>query len=236
MAPGDAACLRLVFVSFLRKKSTEFTEQLAEERSESASASTNGDGQPTTVGKGRPTPRRRDAERRRGPVPPPPRTQREAYQRSKQAAGGVKLSKDERRQMANQRRERMMRGDDDYLLPRDRGEIRAYVRDLVDTRRNLAGLLLPIAVLSFLTLAIPMPVVADLGPIILMVMILAAVMDSIIFGRKLSRKVAARFPKGDKSGQSTKGSALGFYAFNRACLIRKWRIPRPRVDRGELID
>lgn len=188
------------------------------------------------AGKGRPTPKRREAERRRGPVAPPPMTQREAYKRSKQASGGRKLSKDERRVMVAERRERMMRGDDAYVMPRDKGEVRAYVRDLVDSRRNLAGLLLPIALLSFLTLLVPSPYIANFGPLVLMVMILAAVADSVIFGRKLSRAVRVKFPKGDKTGQSLKGSALGFYAFNRACLIRRWRIPRPRVGRGAVID
>lgn len=187
------------------------------------------------VGKGRPTPKRRDSERRRGPVAPPPMTQREAIRRSKQT-GGRKLTKEERRTLSAQRRERMMRGDDAFLLPRDKGEVRAYVRDMVDSRRNLAGLLLPIALLSFLTLMLPMPAVQAYGPLILMVAILAAVVDSVIFGRRLSRMVRAKFPKGDKSGQSTRGAALGFYAFNRACLIRKWRVPRPRVDRGAVIE
>ena len=66
--------------------------------------------------------------------------------------------------------------------------------------------------------------------------IIAAIIDSVIFGRQLSKKVKAKFPNGDNSGQSIKGSALGFYAFNRACLIRKWRVPRPRVDAGAKID
>lgn len=218
-------------MSLFRKKPAESPEgpsAAATQTSDDAAALAN-------VGKGRPTPKRRESERRRGPVAPPPTTQREAYQRSKQATGGRKLTKDERRQMMADRRERMMRGEDSHLLPRDRGAVRAYVRDQVDVRRNLAGLLLPIALLSFLTLAVPMPVVQDIGPLILMVMILAAVTDSYLFGRRISRKVAEHFPNGDKSGQSTKGSALGFYAFNRACLVRKWRVPRPRVERGEII-
>lgn len=190
-----------------------------------------------TPGKGRPTPKRRESERRRGPVAPPPTTQREAYKRSKELSKNApKLSKDERRALAADRRERMMRGDDKALLPRDRGAVRAYVRDLVDARRSLAGTLLPIALLSFITLIIPNPFVQAYGPMVLMVAIIAAIIDSVIFGRQVSRKVRAKFPNGDSSGLSVKGSSLGFYAFNRATLIRKWRIPRPRVDIGDVIE
>lgn len=188
------------------------------------------------MGKGRPTPKRRESERRRGPVAPPPMTQREAYKRSKEAGGTTKLSKEDRKVLAAERRERMMRGDERHILPRDRGEVRAYVRDVVDARRNLAGILLPIALLSFITLIIPNPIITAYGPMLLMVAILAAVVDATIFGRRLSRMVRAKFPNGDKSGNSTKGSSIGFYAFNRATLIRRWRIPRPRVDRGDVID
>jgi hypothetical protein len=212
-------------VNLLRRKSAEPAAETASTVVEEAAP---------VVGKGRPTPKRRESERRRGPVAPPPRTQREAIRRSKQS--GAKLTKEERRALSTERRARMMRGDDAYLLPRDRGEIRAYVRDLVDARRNLAGLLLPIALLSFVTLMVQVPAIATYGPIVLMVAILAAVVDSVIFGRQASRRVQAKFPKGDKSGQSTKGFSLGFYAFNRACLIRKWRVPRPRVERGAVID
>ena len=129
-----------------------------------------------------------------------------------------------------------MRGDDAYVLPRDKGAVRAYVRDRVDVRRNLAGLLLPLALVSFLILLVPVPILQAYGPLVLMVAILAAVVDTIVFGRQLSRAVRAKFPKGDGSGLSTKGSSLGFYAFNRACLIRRWRVPRPRVKPGDAVD
>lgn len=230
----------------MSRKSRELTDELVQEADATTSVDEPGSGADVDEsaarphkkphGKGRPTPKRRESERRRGPIAAPPMTQREAYRRAKEANGGHKLTKEQRRELSLERRERMMSGDDAYLLPRDRGEVRAYVRDLVDSRRNLAGLLLPIAMLSFLTLVIPSPIIADLGPLILMVMILAGVADSIIFGRRMSRKVAIKFPNGDKSGLSTRGSSLGFYAFNRACLIRKWRIPRPRVERGAVID
>ena len=220
-------------MSFLRRKSSdtaasaepEPTAQLAEPVETSAAR---------TAGKGRPTPKRREAEGRRGPVPPPPMTQREAIKRAK--AQSRSLTKDERRAAAADRREKMMRGDDAYVLPRDRGPVRAYVRDLVDSRRNLAGLLLPIAALSILILIIPVPAVQIYGPVVLMVLIAAAILDMVIYGRTIGRKVRAKFPNGDPSGLPMRGASLGFYAFNRACLIRKWRAPRPRVAVGEVVD
>lgn len=214
-------------MSFLRRKPADGTEQTG------ASVGPPIDEEPT-VGKGRPTPKRREAEGRRGPVPPPPTTQREAMKRSR--VQGKSLTKDEKRAMAASNREKMMAGDDKYLLPRDRGKVRAYVRDLVDTRRNVAGILLPIAVLSFVILLIPFPVVQAYGPLVLLVAIVAAVVDSIVFGRQLARKVKQKFPNGDNTELSTKGSSLGFYAFNRSCLIRRWRVPRPRVAPGATID
>ncbi|HEY5880621.1 MAG TPA: DUF3043 domain-containing protein [Nakamurella sp.] len=216
-------------MSFLRRKPAN--EPAAEPAAEAEPApESSADGK-----KGRPTPKRREAEgRNRGPVAPPPKTQREAMKRSKVQRST--MSKDERRAAARTNRERMMAGDERYLLPRDRGKVRAYVRDLVDSRRNVAGILLPIAVLSFVVLLIPFQAVQAYGPLVLLVAIAAAIIDSIIFGRQISRKVRAKFPQGDASGQSTRSSALGFYAFNRACLIRRWRAPRPRVETGERID
>ena len=212
-------------MSFLRRKPTDSTESEPVAPVEE---------ELPTVGKGRPTPKRREAEGRRGPVAPPPKTQREAIKRSKEQ--GKSLTKDEKRAMARTNRERMMSGDEKYVLPRDRGKVRAYVRDLVDTRRNIVGILLPIALLSFVILLIPIPLVQAYGPLVLLVAIVAAVLDSVIFGRQLAKKVRQKFPNGDGSGLSTKGSSLGFYAFNRACLIRRWRVPRPRVASGEKID
>jgi len=213
-------------VSFLRRKPTDQTAATA--------MPTPAEESTPTVGKGRPTPKRREAEGRRGPVAPPPMTQREAIKRSKDQ--GKSLTKEEKRALSAERRERMMSGDEKYVLPRDRGPVRAYVRDLVDARRNIAGILLPIAVLSFVILLIPIPTVQSYGPLVLLVAIVAAVLDTVIFARAIGQKVRAKFPKGDSSDLSTKSSALGFYAFNRACLFRRWRVPRPRVAVGTKID
>jgi Protein of unknown function (DUF3043) len=219
-----------VSVSFLRRKPADESTADAAAEPEPAPEPTPVDGK-----KGRPTPKRREAEgRSRGPVAPPPKTQREAIKRSRSA--GKSLTKTERRALATERRERMMKGDDAYLLPRDRGKVRQYVRDRTDARRNLAGLLLPLAVLSFLILLVPVAVVQAYGPLVLMIAIFAAVIDTVFFGHQLGKAVRAKFPNGDQSGLSTKGSALGFYAFNRAVLVRRWRVPRPRVKAGDPVD
>jgi len=212
-----------VEVSFLRRKPADQASDIAAPAAPSA----------PSVGKGRPTPKRSDAAGHRGPVAPPPKTQREAIKRTKEV--GKTLTKGERRVASDARRERMMRGEDAFVLPRDRGAVRAFVRDVTDARRNVAGILLPVALLSFIVLLINNPTIAVVGPFVLLLAILAAVVDSTIFGRQLNRRVAERFPKGDTSGLSTKPRALAFYAFNRACLIRKWRVPRPRVNRGDSI-
>jgi hypothetical protein len=71
---------------------------------------------------------------------------------------------------------------------------------------------------------------------VLLLALIAAIVDSAISGRRLARKAQAKFPKGDPSGMSMKAGALGFYGFNRACLPRRMRAPRPRVKAGQSVD
>ena len=76
-------------------------------------------------------------------------TSAEARARRKSLAG-PKLSREERRAERppagpgmSDRREKMMAGEEAYLLPRDQGPVRRYVRDIVDSRRNVLGLFMP---------------------------------------------------------------------------------------------
>ena len=184
-----------------------------------------------TVGKGAPTPKQRDKMPRRGPVPPPPQTQREAYKRAKSASIKPR-SKEERRALAAERRERMMRGDDTAVLPRDRGPVRRYIRDLDDARRNLAGLLLPVRLVAFAA-SLLNPLAQLLSLLVMMAVLLASILDSYVSGRQIARKVRERFPNGDPNGLSMKGFSLGYYAFNRAMLPRRMRAPRARYRPGD---
>ncbi len=190
----------------------------------------------TTAPKGRPTPKR--SQGRRGPVAPAPMTAAEARRRRKEV-GGPKLSRAERKaesvsrraEMAD-RREKMMAGEDAYLLPRDKGPVRRYIRDLVDSRRiSVLGLFMPSAIfLLVVTFGVPSLVVQKLiSPAMLLLMVIMAA-DGLLLGRRVNKLVDEKFPTNTESAWK-----LGFYAASRATQLRRMRAPRPQVSRGEKV-
>jgi hypothetical protein len=177
-----------------------------------------------TTGKGRPTPKRRDAEgKRRGPAAPPPRTQREAARLAK----ANRPSREERRRAADERRERMAAGDDRYLMPRDRGPVKAYIRDVVDSRPHLMGLFMPLALVVVLSLLVPVPAAQQYLSLFSLVALSTMIIEGIFLGVSVTRKTREKFPDEQIGALST-----GWYAFTRASQLRKLRIPKPRVQRG----
>jgi DUF3043 family protein len=181
--------------------------------------------------KGRPTPKRDEARRsaRKGPVAPAPMTASEAL-------AGPKLTREERRAdkatgraRMTDRRERMMAGEEAYLLPRDQGPIRRLVRDVVDSRRNVLGLFMPSTlVLLFVMFAVPQ-LQLYVSPAMLLLMAVMSI-DGVILGRKVSRLVDAKFPNNTESRWK-----LGIYAAGRASQLRRMRAPRPHVERGSSV-
>jgi hypothetical protein len=188
--------------------------------------------------KGRPTPKRDEARRtakKKGPVAPAPKTAAEARARRKSLAG-PKLSREERkadrtasRARMTDRRERMMAGEEAYLLPRDQGPIRRYVRDVVDARRNVLGLFMPSTLaLLFVMFAVPQ-LQLYISPAMLVITAVMGI-DGVILGRKVSRLVDAKFPSNTESRWK-----LGLYAAGRASQMRRMRAPRPQVERGSSV-
>jgi Protein of unknown function (DUF3043) len=191
----------------------------------------------TTAPKGRPTPKRSQAARKRGPIAPAPMTAAEARRRRKEL-GGPKLSREERkaeritrRADTADRRERMMAGEDAYLLPRDKGPVRRFARDVVDSRRNVLGLFMPAALgLIFIMLAVPSVAVQRFLSPAMLVLVLIMVIDGFLVGRKVNKLVDEKFPDNTESGWK-----LGFYAASRASQLRRMRAPRPQVNRGDKV-
>jgi hypothetical protein len=188
--------------------------------------------------KGRPTPKRNDARRRgrKGPVAPAPMTASEARARRKTLAG-PKLSREERRAeraagraRMTDRRDRMMAGEEAYLLPRDQGPVRRYVRDVVDSRRNLLGLFMPATLLLVFVMFADPRLQLYASPAMLGLMVLMGG-DALVLGRKVSRLVDAKFPNNTESRWK-----LGLYAAGRASQMRRLRAPRAQVKRGSSVD
>lgn len=149
---------------------------------------------------------------------------------------GPKLSREERkaqsaarRAQMSQRRERMMAGDEAYLLPRDQGPVRRFVRDVVDSRHNVLGLFMPSALgLMFVMFAVPQ-LQFYMSPAMMALMVLMMI-DGVILGRKVSKLVDEKFPDNTESRWK-----LGLYAAGRASQLRRMRAPRPQVKRGSKV-
>ena len=184
-----------------------------------------------TAPKGRPTPKRNESTKRRGPVAPAPATASEARKRRKELRNTMtkeerQAEKLQRRAAMGQRRERMMAGEEAYLLPRDQGPIRRYAREIVDSRRNVLGLFMPSAlVLLFVMLALP-KIQVLISPAMLLLMLVMAI-DALFLARKVNKAVDAKFP--DNAETHFK---LGMYAASRASQMRRMRAPRPTVSPG----
>jgi hypothetical protein len=181
-----------------------------------------------TAGKGRATPTRRDATgRRRGPAPTPPRTQREASKLAKANRPDKEQRREQRAREAEKRRIGIAKGDSRYLPPRDRGPVRAYVRDLVDSRPHLLGLFMPLALLVVLSAFVPAPTFQRYMSMFSLVLLVVMIGEGTYLGLTLSRKAREKFPDEQISGLGT-----GWYAFTRATQPRRIRIPKPQVERG----
>ncbi len=167
--------------------------------------------------KNRPTPKRKDQEAaRKRPLVVTDRKQARSQDRAK------------RREAMTRTRHAMLTGDDAGLPPRDKGPVRRFIRDHVDARRNLAEFMLPVMVvvlaLSFLRTSAILLAVTVLTYGIL----LTAVLDTVLMWRGLRRRLVEKF--GDDVAK-TRGN--GMYAAMRAFQLRRSRMPRIQVSRGE---
>jgi Protein of unknown function (DUF3043) len=171
-----------------------------------------------TPAKGKATPKRAIAQRRKAEAPPANR--REALKRSRE----------------KQRAERaeayagMKAGDERYLLPRDKGPERALVRDIVDSRRTVGPYFFGGAFVLLFLFQIRIPAVAIAANVIWFLLALAVIVDSVLISRKIKTLVKQRFPKSKESLRS-----LYFYGIMRAISFRKLRMPKTRAKIGEKI-
>ena len=169
-------------------------------------------------GKGRPTPKRAEAQgRRQGPPPPPPATRKEAYKRMREQQAARRA----------ETRRGAARGDEAYLPARDRGPVRKLVRDVVDSRRNVGSLFLAVAAVALVGTFVPSLAVKTYSSFVLFGFFLLLIVDSVVLGRRIKSAVRTRFPDGDH-----KMKGLVWYGISRSTMIRRWRFPKPEVPLG----
>ena len=169
-------------------------------------------------GKGRPTPTRKEAEaaaRARAKVP---RTRKEqaAAQRLARAEGSTKM------------RQAMKTGDERYLPARDRGPVKRFIRDFVDSRFSFVELMIPVLLVTTVMAWSGNATVASYGNAILFGMLLLIVVDMVRLRFKLRREISTRFP-----GESLKGTT--YYAVMRSLQMKFMRLPKSQVRIGQTL-
>lgn len=175
--------------------------------------------------KNRPTPTRREREQaRKRPMVPNDRKAAAKAQRAKARA--------ER----ESQRQALYAGDERGLGPRDAGPVRRYVRDFVDGRLNIGEFYLLLALGAIVLVMGPQLLRMEpanaarfqlMSTAILWGTILLVMWDCMRLSRLLKKGLKERF------GEDFNPKGHVAYGVMRALQIRRWRLPRPAVARGE---
>ena len=170
-------------------------------------------------GKGRPTPSRKEAEATRKKRMAPPRTRKEANA----------LMRERQKEARTRQRAALDGGGSDRDLPaRDRGPVRGYVRDWIDSRFTAGQFLLPFMFAMFFLTLLRTPWAAALSSTLFLPVILVLLMDSFRVLRGVKKGLTERFGKDEAKG-------VTMYALLRSWQMRKLRLPKPRVSPGDPI-
>jgi hypothetical protein len=162
----------------------------------------------------------------------PTRTRKEALEARRAAAKAARNPKgakgaERRLQMEKSKdiRARMKAGDERYLMKRDKGPVRRFVRDFVDARLSMAEFAMPMLILSLLSSVVGADAV---GTGILNATVLVVIIDSLLLRWRVRQQIRNRFGKDHLKGVS-------FYALMRALQMRFLRIPKPQVRLGQAL-
>ena len=197
---------------FRRSKSDQATDP-------AGTLTADGGGASTTAApgkKGRPTPTRKEAEaaaRARAKVP---RTRKEqaAAARAARAESSARV------------RAGMKSGEERFLLPRDKGPVRRFLRDFVDSRFSFIDVIIPVLLVTMVLSYSGNPTLAGIGSTVLMLTVLLVIIDMVQLRFRVRRELGRRFPE-----ESTKGTT--WYAISRAMQMKFMRMPKAQVKIGQ---
>ncbi|MFF4605408.1 DUF3043 domain-containing protein [Streptomyces sp. NPDC001339] len=166
--------------------------------------------------KGRPTPKRSEAQAHR-------RTRAHTPANRKEAA---KAQREARRADMARQREALANGDERYLPVRDKGPVRRFARDYVDSRWSVAEFFLPMAVVILVLTMVRVPSIQSIALLMWLVIIVLIVLDSALIWFRLGKLLRERFPNDNLKGVKP-------YAVMRTLQMRRLRLPKPQVKRGQ---
>lgn len=158
--------------------------------------------------KGHPTPSRREAEAARRQRVTRTLTKKEARAEASRSARSQRLKS---------------------MNARDNTPEKALLRDYIDARFSFGELLLPslVVILALSFLGASLPRVTVISTALMYIFILLVLFDALVLmWRGYKKLLAQRLPHA-----STKG--LLMYGMNRCIQIRRFRMPPPRIKRGE---
>jgi Protein of unknown function (DUF3043) len=164
-------------------------------------------------GKGRPTPKRDEARKKRRAATPTNRKEAAALRRQRL-----------REQRAAQR-QALVTGDERNLPARDAGPARRLARDIVDSRFTIGQVFFGVILLVLLLSFIRNTTIAAITNLVMLVLFVAVIVDSVRLGRRAHREVEEKYGAKDATG-------ITGYAAMRALQPRRLRRPPPRVSRG----
>jgi hypothetical protein len=158
------------------------------------------------VGKGRPTPKRRDARKRRRLATPANRKEAAALRREKL------------REQRQQQRAALQTGDERYLPPRDAGPAKKLARDYVDERFTMGQIFFGMIILVFGLAFIPNTAVIAVANLLVLAVFLGVVIDAVRVGRGARRAVEEKYGVKESTG-------ITAYAMLRSMQPKRMRRP-----------
>lgn len=170
----------------------------------------------TPVGKGRPTPSRKEAQAAKArPLV--------ADKKDKEAIRASKVANREAREKA---RLGALMGEERFLTERDKGPQRRFARDYVDARLNVGEFIIPMMLIVLLMTLINDPTFQVVTLVFIWSYVILSVIDSAFLARRVQRLLAEKYGE-DKVQPGTK-----WYVGMRAMQMRALRVPKPQVKRG----
>lgn len=162
--------------------------------------------------KGKPTPKRKDAEAKLKISPLSPTASKDAKRALKEQSRVRRL----------EARAAYMRGEESALPYRDKGPARRFVRNYIDERRSISEYFLVLIMLVLFLTIIPIPAVQLAAVALMYSSMIFMTVNGIFLSKKLKKLVAEKYPE-----ESTKG--IGMYGWMRSTQLRRLRAPAPQV-------